>query len=89
MVTDVTIYTTKYCPYCIRALHFLRGQKDLEIKEISVDTDRDVRQEMMRLSGQRSVPQIWVGTEHVGGCDELMGLSRNGALKKLLAEQKK
>lgn len=86
MIADVTVYTSKYCPYCIRALHFLRGQKDIKIKEISVDLDKEVRQEMMRLSGQRTVPQIWIGEQHVGGCDELMALNRNGALKKLLAE---
>ena len=87
MASDVTIFTSKYCPYCIRALHFLRGQKDIKIKEIPVDSGKDVRQEMMRLSGQRTVPQIWIGEQHVGGCDELMALNRNGALKKLLAEQ--
>lgn len=89
MTTDITIYTSNYCPYCIRALHFLRDHKDLVIKEISVDKGREVRQEMMRLSGQRTVPQIWIGKQHIGGCDELMGLNRSGTLKKLLAEHKK
>ena len=81
----VTLFTTAWCPYCLRAKSLFQ-QKGVEFNEISVDGDYEKRQEMMRLSGRHTVPQIWVGKTHVGGCDELMGLERNGKLDELLAE---
>jgi glutaredoxin 3 len=82
-MAEVTIYTSRYCPYCVQALNHLR-QKKASVKEISVDGDPAVRKKMMRISGQRTVPQIWIGTEHIGGCDDMMLLSRKGVLDKLL-----
>lgn len=81
----VTLYTTAWCPFCLRAKALLQ-QKDVEFTEIPVDGDYEKRQEMMRMSGQRTVPQIWIGSTHVGGCDELMSLERNGQLDHLLNE---
>lgn len=80
---DVTIYTTRFCPYCIQAKRLLQ-QKSVQFREIAVDGDRELRQEMMKKSGRTTVPQIWVGDHHVGGCDDLMLLERNGQLDKLL-----
>lgn len=82
-MATVTLYTTQTCPFCIRAKQLLQ-QKDVDYRELSVDGDPALRQEMMRLSGQRTVPQIWVGLTHVGGCDELYALERSGRLDKLL-----
>ena len=62
----------------------LLSHKGVEFKEISVDSDRQLREEMMRLSKQTTVPQIWIGDTHVGGCDELMDLEFNGQLDGLL-----
>lgn len=79
----VTLYTTQYCPFCIAAKRLLNSL-DVTFNEIPVDADAARRQEMMKLSGQRTVPQIWVGDTHVGGCDELYSLHENGKLKPLL-----
>ncbi|ABC28219.1 Glutaredoxin, GrxC family [Hahella chejuensis KCTC 2396] len=79
----VTIYTTEFCPYCIRAKRLLEA-KGASFEEIKVDFNAALRQEMMQKSGRRTVPQIWVGEEHVGGCDELYGLERAGTLDALL-----
>ena len=80
----VTVYTTQYCPYCIRAKHLLRN-KAVAYKEISVDGNPALRQEMVARSGRYTVPQIWVGETHVGGCDDLMLLEYQGRLDVLLA----
>lgn len=78
-----TIYTTRICPYCIRAKYLLDSKK-IEYVEIAVDGDVDLRREMMAKSRRQTVPQIWVGDTHVGGCDELMTLERTGELDVLL-----
>jgi glutaredoxin 3 len=83
MMQDVTIYTTKYCPYCIRAKQLLKN-KGLEFSEIAVDGNPALRQEMTRKAKRTSVPQIWIGQQHVGGCDELYALERSGQLDTLL-----
>lgn len=80
----VVIYTTRFCPYCIRAKALLT-QKNVPFEEIAVDSDRARYGEMMAKSGRTSVPQIWIGDFHVGGCDELHALERAGKLDKLLA----
>ena len=80
---DVIIYTTRFCPYCVQAKRLLQ-QKSVQFTEVAVDGDRELRQEMMKKSGRNTVPQIWVGDHHVGGCDDLMLLERNGQLDKLL-----
>jgi len=81
----VVMYSTRFCPFCVRARALLENKR-IDYKEISVDNDPDLRQEMMQKSGQRTVPQIWIGDRHVGGCDELMALERNQQLDALLAE---
>lgn len=82
----VTLYTTKFCPYCVRAKMLLE-QKGVDYTDIAVDFDAAKRQEMIQKSGRTSVPQIWIGNEHVGGCDELYMLERQGKLDPLLKGQ--
>lgn len=83
-MTKVTIYTTPICPYCARAKHLLK-KKGASIEEIDVFMDSDARAQMEEKSGgRRSVPQIFVGETHVGGCDELYALEHDGALDPLL-----
>jgi len=79
----VVMYTTRFCPYCLRAKSLLE-QKGVEFEEIDVDFDRSRRMEMIEKSSQTSVPQIWIGEKHVGGCDELFMLERQGNLDSLL-----
>ncbi len=81
---EVTIYTSRFCPYCIRALQLLK-QKPVNLKQISVDGDVQARREMMAKSRRQTVPQIWVGERHIGGCDDLVALDRAGELDALLA----
>jgi glutaredoxin 3 len=81
----VTIYTTSTCPYCHAAKQLLRG-KNVAFDEISVDGDREGRARMSeRAGGRTSVPQIFIGATHVGGCDDLHDLERAGKLDALLA----
>jgi glutaredoxin 3 len=81
----VTLYTTRFCPFCVRAKMLLDSKK-VEYQEIAVDYDAQQRQTMQRLSGQRTVPQIWIREQHVGGCDELYQLEREGRLDAMLGE---
>lgn len=81
----ITIYTTSTCPYCAAAKDLLR-QKGAEFEEISVDGDRAGRAAMSeRAGGRTSVPQIFIGATHVGGCDDLYDLESEGRLDGLLA----
>lgn len=80
----VTIYTTAYCPYCIRAKQLLKERGVPDYEEIKVDQDPAQRQIMMERSCRRTVPQIWIGDTHVGGCDDLFALDRKGELQSLL-----
>lgn len=82
-MSEVTLYTTRYCPYCIRA-KMLLDKKNVDYQEIAVDGNKQLRAEMMQKSGRHTVPQIWVGKQHIGGCDELYALERSGDLNKLL-----
>ncbi|MDZ7783185.1 MAG: glutaredoxin 3 [Halioglobus sp.] len=84
MTAPVTLYTTRFCPYCIRARHLLE-RKGVDYTDIAVDKEPALRQEMMERSGRRTVPQIWIGERHIGGCDELHHLERDGRLDALLA----
>ncbi|WP_420464745.1 glutaredoxin 3 [Panacagrimonas sp.] len=79
----VRVYSTLFCPYCVMAKRLLDG-KGVRFEEIRVDEDQARREEMMRVSGRRTVPQIFVGDTHVGGCDELYALDRAGQLDPLL-----
>ena len=80
----ITIYTTPICPYCARAKALLK-KKGAEFEEIDVYMNSDLRAEMEEKSGRRTVPQIFVGETHVGGCDDLYALEANGGLDPLLA----
>ena len=84
MSQGVTIYTTHHCPYCIRARNLLDAKR-VSYENIAVDHDPQLRREMMMRSGRNTVPQIWIGELHVGGCDELFALERAGKLDQLLA----
>lgn len=79
----VVIYTTWFCPFCIRA-KWLLDKKGVRYREIRVDGDWQLRAEMTEKAGRSSVPQIWIGDYHVGGSDELVVLERSGRLDKLL-----
>lgn len=83
----VTIYTTPYCPYC-HAAKALLGRKHVSFEEIDVSRDPASREEMTRKAGGRyTVPQIWIGGTHVGGCDDLHALEAAGRLDRLLASE--
>lgn len=83
----VRIYTTPLCPYCVRAKALLK-KKGVEFQEIDVFMNADARLEMERKArGRRTVPQIFVGDVHVGGCDDLYALERQGKLDSLLEER--
>jgi glutaredoxin 3 len=84
----VEIYTTRYCPYCHAAKALLK-KKGVNFSEIDVSRDWERREEMIqRANGRTTVPQIFVGTVHIGGCDELHNLERAGKLDPILAEGK-
>ena len=79
----VTMYSTRFCPYCIRARMLLES-KNVDYTDIGVDAQPELRREMMEKSGRRTVPQIWIGDRHVGGYDDLAALERRGELDDLL-----
>ena len=81
----VRMYTTQVCPFCLRAKALLRQRGVQAIEEIRVDLDPAQRDAMIGLTGKRTVPQIFIGATHVGGCDELVALDRRGGLQALLA----
>ena len=81
----VKIYLTASCPYCIQAKQLLKQRGVVEIEEIRVDLQPGERQKMMDITGRRTVPQIFIGQTHVGGCDDLMALDGRGGLLPLLA----
>ena len=80
----IKMYTTAICPYCVRAKQLLKARGVEAIEEIRIDTDPGQRQHMMDITGQRTVPQIFIGNTHVGGCDDLIALDRQGGLLPLL-----
>ena len=80
----VNMYTTAVCPYCIRAKQILKARGVDVIDEIRVDMQPEERMKMMQITGRRTVPQIFIGDTHVGGCDDLMALDSRGALAPLL-----
>jgi glutaredoxin 3 len=83
-MSSVTMYTTEVCPYCHRAKALLRQRGVLQIDEVRVDLDPGQRQRMVELTGRRTVPQIFIGETHVGGCDDLVALDQRGGLVPLL-----
>ena len=80
----VKMYTTAVCPYCIRAKQILKSKGVEQIEEIRIDTDPAARAVIMESTGRRTVPQIFIGETHVGGCDDLMALDAKGGLQPLL-----
>ena len=80
----VKMYTTAVCPYCIRAKQILKAKGVEQIEEIRIDLDAAQRAHMIQATGRRTVPQIYVGDTHVGGCDDLMALDAKGGLLPLL-----
>ena len=80
----VKIYTTGTCPYCIQAKQLLKSRGVVELDEIRVDQVAGERQNMMDITGRRTVPQIFIGDQHIGGCDDLMALDGKGGLLPLL-----
>jgi len=80
----VKMYTTAVCPYCVRAKQLLKSKGVEHIEEIRIDTNPQAREHMMSSTGRRTVPQIFIGTTHVGGCDDLMALDSRGELLSLL-----
>jgi glutaredoxin 3 len=79
----VTLYVSDWCPYCQRAKGLLT-QKQVAFSEINVEDDAKLREEMIARSSQRTVPQIFIGDKHVGGCDDLFELDRSGELDRLI-----
>lgn len=84
MNARVLMYTTAVCPYCVRAKQLLKARGVTEIDEVRVDLDPERRDEMMLKTQRRTVPQIFIGDTHVGGCDDLYALDAAGSLKPLL-----
>ncbi len=84
---NVKMYTTEVCPFCVRAKALLQQRGVAEIEEIRIDLDASARQHMMVSTGRRTVPQIFIGDTHVGGCDDLIALDQRGALLPMLAGQ--
>jgi glutaredoxin 3 len=81
----VRMYTTQVCPYCVRAKALLQQRGVGQIDEVRIDLRPDERARMVELTGRRTVPQIFIGDTHVGGCDDLIALDRRGGLLPLLA----
>jgi glutaredoxin 3 len=84
-MSAVRMYTTQVCPYCVRAKALLKQRGVQQIEEIRVDLDPEQRDHMIQITGRRTVPQIFIGDTHVGGCDDLIALDQQGALAPLLA----
>ena len=83
----VKMYTTAHCPYCLQAKALLQRRGVAQVQEIRVDQAPGERARMMELTGRRTVPQIFIGETHVGGCDDLMALDARGGLLPLLQGQ--
>ncbi|MEI6029251.1 MAG: glutaredoxin 3 [Betaproteobacteria bacterium] len=84
-MNPVRMYTSQVCPYCVRAKALLKQRGVQQIEEIRVDLDPTQRDHMIEVTGRRTVPQIFIGSTHVGGCDDLMALDQKGGLLPLLA----
>ena len=84
-VPRVLMYSTAVCPFCVRAEQLLRARGVAEIEKVRVDLDPERRAEMMEKTARRTVPQIYIGDTHVGGCDELIALDHAGKLLPLLS----
>lgn len=85
-MNTVTMYTTEVCPYCIRAKQLLGQRGVTQIDEVRIDLQPEERDRMVQRTGRRTVPQIFIGETHVGGCDDLIALDRSGGLLPLLGQ---
>ena len=83
-MSEVIVYSSDYCPYCMRAKQLL-ANKGVAFEEIKVDGKPQIRAAMSQKAGRTSVPQIWIGEKHIGGCDDLYALDAAGKLDALLA----
>jgi glutaredoxin 3 len=83
-MNTVRMYTTQVCPFCQRAKALLKQRGVAAIEEIRIDLDPEQREQMMQITGRRTVPQIFIGDTHVGGCDDLIALDQQGGLLPLL-----
>ena len=83
----IMMYATAICPFCVQAERLLRAKGVADIAKVRVDLEPALRQEMMQKTGRRTVPQIYIGTLHVGGYDDLVALDRAGKLDPLLEEK--
>ena len=83
-MSPVKMFTTAVCPYCVRAKQLLKARGVEHIEEVRIDQLPAERDRMMALTGRRTVPQIFIGDKHVGGCDDLMALDSQGGLLPLL-----
>lgn len=84
-MAEVVIYTTRICPYCVRAKQLFQ-RKGISYQEIDVSADQELRLKLVARTKQRTVPQIFINDQHIGGCDDLYALERQGALDPLLAQ---
>ena len=85
LVPHVLMYSTAVCPFCVRAEQLLRARGVSEIEKVRVDLDPERRAEMMEKTARRTVPQIFIGDTHIGGCDDLIALDQAGKLLPLLS----
>ena len=85
MAAKVLMYSTAVCPYCVRAEQLLRAKGVTELEKVRIDLDRERRDKMTARTGRRTVPHIYIGDFHVGGCDDLYALDHQGRLEALLA----
>ncbi len=83
-MATVKMYTTQVCPFCVRAKMLLKQRGVEQIDEVRIDLNPEERQVMMDKTGRRTVPQIFIGDTHVGGCDDLIALDQRGGLQPLL-----
>ncbi|HUT41037.1 MAG TPA: glutaredoxin 3 [Gammaproteobacteria bacterium] len=84
-MVDIRMYCTAFCPYCVRAEMLLKSKGVMDIDKIFIDNMPDGFQELSRLTGRRTVPQIYIGEQHIGGYDDLAALDKRGGLDPLLA----
>jgi glutaredoxin 3 len=87
MMKRVVMYSTRVCPYCVRAEQLLRARGVVDIEKILIDEDSARREEMMARTGRRTVPQVFIGSLHVGGYDDLLALDRQQKLSALLISE--
>ena len=83
-MNPVRMFTTQFCPFCVRAKALLKQRGVEVIDEIRIDIQAEQRDQMVRLTGRRTVPQIFIGDTHVGGCDDLVALDHSGGLLPML-----